>query len=531
LGLRDISDEAFATLMGEPSPGTPKAARGRYRQPYVMYFEGSSDRIGVGDVIPAEQLQNLNGGQSDAINGVEYDDIGWYESVWGFADANGKKVGSMRMAMEDHRGFLGSNVYMGYNPWGWGGQNQLRGIAFNPESLISPEMMESIASDTLPGIQVIDPDGDKMNLLENYLPFNRAVNNFNELTPLLEDEEASVSEYIDALVGNGIGVIENGDYEFEINRFTTQEKVALIAKLKEALNEKQLSYLGLDKLGPGDVKTNILFDNIINSLPEVDYALLKNEINGNTRFSLPISDFEKAFESWIANDARSSWFDREYLEYIEGDKAFMAEVSADPSARHDDGSSYVENDSNWGPAWYQNGFDSASFLDMVFESITGNKKYNEYESLRAAIMKTGQTPIKWDANETKRIPKSLWSQSNLDTLQPTFRNDRFGLTNMSKKYDRRSQVKPYHMRVKVNPNGIRFRNYDQGGGVIRRYVANPLKKIKNKNTAWMQADLLRRNGLYVRSVKMSDGSYLNYTSSKSQRPSYSNRALALRRNK
>lgn len=468
------------------------------RGDWLMYLEDGefTDRkkYAVGDVVPLPVRNN-------AANKIDFDSISWWDSIWGFVDpSTGKKVGRMKMAMEDHRGFLGSNVYMGYNPWGWGGQTQLRGVAFGPDSLISPEEMERVASAALPGIDVVDPDGDTVVRLEKYLPYNQAVNNFNSVVPLIEDEDSTIPEYIDSLVDSGIGAMEDGEYEYEINRFTQKEQDVLVGKLKESLTESQLKYLGLDKVnlidGITPVEMPMMYKNIINGLPEVDFALLKNEVNGNTRFRLPLSAFQEAFDSWITNDARSSWFDGEYLDNMEGDKAFLMKLMEDPTAIHENGESFVEVVGSGRYYWNLGGYDRASFLNMVFATPTGYEKYREYESLRAALMKQGQTPVNWDFN----------TNSNLDNLQPTFRNDRFGITSRSKIYDKR---------VNGPSTNIRFRNYDQGRGV-RRYVANPSRKLADRKTAWMQADYLRSNGLYVRSVKMGDGSYLNYMSLKAR---------------
>lgn len=67
-----------------------------------------------------------------------------------------------------------------------------------------------------------------------------------------------------------------------------------------------------------------------------------------------------------------------------------------------------------------------------------------------------------------------------------------------------------------------YRNYDQGRGVIRRYIADSRGRIASKNQAWANANQLRKSGFYVRSVKMNDGSYLNYRSPTSVKPTYRN---------
>jgi hypothetical protein len=484
----------------------------------IMYLEGptlQADRIEIGDKVPTEVINNL-------ADGIAWDDVGWYETIWGFADAEtGKKLGSMAMAMEDHRGFQGDKVFSGYNPWGWGSVNELRGLGFNPNSIIAPEQMERIAAKEIPGIRVSDPEGDIMLRLDSYLPFNESVNKFNVLVPLIEDEESSIDEYIRALVENGIGEnnADNMQYTYQINRFTQAEMDDLIVMLNRSLTPDQINYLGIGDMEPGDMQLPMMFNNIINSMPEADFALIKNELSGNSRFRLPVEAWQDTFEAWMKNDAKSNWFDREYLDNLAGDDGFLKKMYADPSAIHEDGTRYVIYDPESYFKWdfEMQGIDSSSFLDMVFDTITGKEQYPEYESLRAALMKEGQTPAQWNpaALQKNSLNKQLTrvGRSNLDNLQPTFRNDRFGLTNKNKRYDSRAK------RKKNNP-GIRYRNYDQGKGVVRRYVANPLKKFPNREAAGYRADYLRRNGLWVRSVKMSDGTYLNYTSPKSQKPTY-----------
>ncbi len=71
-------------------------------------------------------------------------------------------------------------------------------------------------------------------------------------------------------------------------------------------------------------------------------------------------------------------------------------------------------------------------------------------------------------------------------------------------------------------NTLLYRNYDQGRGVVRKYVADGRGRIKNKEQAWSYANQLRSNGFYVRSVKMSDGTYLNYRSPNNVKPIYRN---------
>tara|TARA_B110000444_G_scaffold149867_1_gene140225 strand:+ start:30851 stop:32947 length:2097 start_codon:yes stop_codon:yes gene_type:complete len=78
---------------------------------------------------------------------------------------------------------------------------------------------------------------------------------------------------------------------------------------------------------------------------------------------------------------------------------------------------------------------------------------------------------------------------------------------------------------KIDPskkNKLLYRNYDQGKGVVRKYIADGRGRINSQRQAWMNANQLRSAGFYVRSVKMSDGSYLNYRSPNTERPTYRN---------
>jgi hypothetical protein len=74
-------------------------------------------------------------------------------------------------------------------------------------------------------------------------------------------------------------------------------------------------------------------------------------------------------------------------------------------------------------------------------------------------------------------------------------------------------------------NTLLYRNYDQGRGAIRKYIADNRGRIQTKERAWLNANQLRKNGFYVRSVKMNDGSYLNYRSPTSVLPKYRNNRI------
>ena len=74
--------------------------------------------------------------------------------VFSFVDENGIKVGELSAAREDHRGFLGPNVMVGYNPWGWGGDSaELRGLNFSglPLSVMERELDRAVSR-----LQIVD---------------------------------------------------------------------------------------------------------------------------------------------------------------------------------------------------------------------------------------------------------------------------------------------------------------------------------------------------------------------------------------
>lgn len=419
---------------------------------YEIYVESIFNTVPIGEKFTEQKKKDLYRIDLGVDEPVIDESMTLYSGVvFAFVDENGIKVGEMNVAREDHRGYLGQNVMVGYNPWGWGGEPQMRGLNYSGLPL---SVMERALGRALPRVKIVDEyDGEVIHQDIEYLPYSPGVIEFQK-TAMLEDDETTMSDLLEGVIdpsnelfpGESFNSIDD-IMDFNVERgFTDQEKRTLLEIIKRKDGELNplfddayhrqyypngrkntgvLSSSEFSETPEGEedwVEQNDFFDIVINAMPDVDYDAIKNWLNGrNSRFDLMDEDYFMKQWTIIADKYIKFWdTERQYLEWLwDADYGSNKEakkftnmikkelydqgttwpngkpmVGYDPERNRSGESHYYYTDSN---------YDRASELALILETDVAQKYglKDHYKNVQSALLRLAATPVDFGFRRAK----------------------------------------------------------------------------------------------------------------------------------
>lgn len=401
---------------------------------YEIYMESVLRTQPIGERFQPGDLPRID---KNSPNQVIYEDaqmLLYGGVVFSFVDENGIKVGEVNAAREDHRGFLGSNVMVGYNPWGWGGDAQIRGLNYAGLPL---SVMERELTSTLPNVKVVDDGGEVLYEWAEYLPYSPGVIEFQK-NALLEDEDTTFSDLLDAIIDPSNEIFPGESFDsiddilnFNIQRgFTDEEKRKLIEIIRRKDGEvnpllpnkmKNIGLIGDDSTGLEPYQMD-MFDIVLNAFPDVDYDAIKNWLSGrNSRFDLMDEDYFMKRWTIIADKYIRSWdTESQYLEWL-WDADYGANEEAvkftemikkelyNNGATWPDGKPMIGYDSDrnrYRESHYyytDTNYDKSSELGLILETDVAQKYglKDHFKNVQSALLRLSATPIDWGVREFK----------------------------------------------------------------------------------------------------------------------------------